>query len=405
VNPSDNQHTPAATKPHVGHLKIIGVTIFLVAAGIVIYGISSRANETVALKEWTDAQAIPTVAIVQPSAKAGGMQELVLPGDLQAYFSAPIYARVGGYLKRWYVDIGTHVKAQQLLADIETPDLDQQLEQAKANLETARANEQLASITARRWTKLLATDSVSKQETDEKNGDDIAKKTLVAAATANVERLRALESYKHIVAPFDGTVTARKTDVGSLINAGHDSGPELFTVADIHKLRLYVRVPQSYAAQIKPNMQAQVQVPEYPGKNFTARLVNNSQSVSENSGAILVQLEMDNPNGKLLPGSYAKVQFTLIADPHQVLVPASALIFREKGLQVATVTQSHHIVLRNIQIGHDLGSTVEVVSGLSADDQVVDSPPDSLSEGDEVRIAQSSANTNQKTVSVEEKKL
>jgi RND family efflux transporter MFP subunit len=304
-----------------------------------------------------------------------------------------VYARVSGYLKHWSVDIGAPVKSGQVLADIETPELDQQLKQADADLETALANERLTEITSRRWQHLLSSDSVSQQEADEKGGDYEAKKALVAAAQAGVERLRALESFKRITAPFDGIVTARKTDIGALINAGHDAGHELFTVADVHKLRLYVEVPQSYANQIQIGMKAQLEVPEHPGQTFSAVLTNNSHSVSETSGTVLVELEVDNAAGTLLPGEYGNVRFNLPRDEHTVEVPASALAFRKEGLTVATLTADNRVAYRPIKISRDLGGMVEVASGLSAKDRIIDNPPDSLEDGDQVHVAPTVGNT------------
>ncbi len=311
----------------------------------------------------------------------------MLPGTLQAYYSATVYARVSGYLKHWYVDIGAPVQSGQILADIETPELDQQLKQSEANLDTALANERLTEITDRRWHNLLSSDSVSQQEADEKGGDYEAKKALVAAARADVERLRALESFKRITAPFDGVVTTRKTDIGALINAGHDAGHELFTVADVHKLRLYVGVPQSYITQIQAGMKAQLDVPEHPGQTFSAVLADNSRSVSENSGTVLIELQVDNADGKLLPGEYGNVRFDLPPDGQTVQIPASVLSFRKDGLTVAVLTSDNHVAIRSIKISRDLGATVEVASGLSPADRLIDNPPDDLEDGDQVRLA------------------
>ena len=310
---------------------------------------------------------------------------MLLPGTLQAYYSASVYARVSGYLNHWSVDIGAPVKSGQLLADIETPELDQQLKQSQANLETALANERLTEITSKRWQHLLSSDSVSQQEADEKSGDYEAKKALVSAARADVDRLKALESFKRITAPFDGVVTARKTDIGALINAGHDAGHELFTIADVHKLRLYVNVPQSYTNQIRIGMNAQLSVPEFPGKTFNALLTDNARAISENSGTVLIELDVDNTSGTLMPGEYGNVRFDLPHDVNAVQIPASALAFRKEGLTVATLTPDNHVNYKTIQISRDLGSMVEIASGLSITDRIIDNPADSLENGDKVK--------------------
>jgi RND family efflux transporter MFP subunit len=294
---------------------------------------------------------------------------------------------VPGYLKQWSVDIGTPVKSGQVLAEIETPEIDQQLKQAQANLDTALANEHLTEITSKRWHNLLSSDSVSQQEADEKSGDYDAKKALVEAAHAEVDRLRALEGFKHLTAPFDGIVTARNTDIGALINAGHDTGHELFTVADVHKLRLYVSVPQAYTTQIKVGMKARFTVPERPGEAFDATLTDNAQSVSMNTGTVLIELGVDNKDGKLLPGEYGDVSFALPKNPSAMRVPASALTFRKEGLRVATLTADNHVAFRAISVSNDLGNVVEVASGLSPADRIIDNPPDALEDGDLVKVA------------------
>jgi len=344
----------------------------------------------IALVQLARQQALPIVKVISPTGSNATL-DLVLPGTLQAWNSASVYARVTGYLKQWNVDIGSAVKAGQVLATIETPELDQQLKQSEANLETAMANLNLTEITSRRWQNLLKTDSVSRQEADEKNGDFEAKKTLVSAARADVDRLRALESFKQITAPFDGVVTARKTDIGALINAGHDAGHELFTVDDVHKLRLYVDVPQNYAHQISAGMKAQLDIPGLPGQVFDALLTANSRAVSENTGTMLIELLVDNADRRLLPGGYGNVHFRLPQAGDVVQVPVTALVFRKEGISVASLTPDNHVLFHTIQIGHDLGSAVEIISGISRSDRIIDSPPDSLEQGDMVRIAQGSS--------------
>ena len=357
---------------------------------MVAYGLITRSEDERQLVDWTNEQAVPTVAILRPEAVTGE-RILALPGKLQSLYNAPIYARVSGYLKRWYVDIGAHVMAGQVLADIDTPELDQELLQARANLASAEAARDLAGITAKRWQSLLAKDAVSHQESDEKAGDFVAKSALVKAAEANVSRLEALTAFKLITAPFDGIVTARKTDIGDLINAGagSSSSSELFDVSEVDRLRLYVRVPQSYSAQIKPGVSAFLSVPEYPNLHVPAKLLNTSESVSDSSGTLLVQLEVDNREGMLKTGDYAQVSFRLPAASGQgtFRLPASTVLFRHSGTEVGVVDNTGRVVLKPIAIGTDYGQSVEVVSGLSATDKVIDNPTDSLATGDKVEVA------------------
>ncbi|CAM2193439.1 Efflux RND transporter periplasmic adaptor subunit [Paraburkholderia kururiensis] len=367
-------------------LKSAGAVAILVVAGVVSGGIFSRVHARQELTTWTQAQAIPTVVTVTPQHTAAS-QSLVLPGRLAAFVNAPIYARVSGYLHAWYADIGTQVKAGQLLGLIDTPDLDEQLQQAKADLQNSIANEKLAATTARRWTEMLKQDSVSQQEADEKTADLLARQATVEANEANVRRLEALESFKRITAPFDGVVTARKTDVGALIDAGSGSGPELFAVSDAHQLRVYVSVPQSESAAIHPGMTATLTVPERPDMRFDAKLVDTDHAITPSSGTLLVQLAVDNRAGLLFPGEYTEVHLALAGNAHGLMIPASALIFRQSGLQVAVADAQGHVQLRHVSIGTDLGTQVEIASGLQPDDRVIDNPPDSLAQGDAVRVA------------------
>ncbi|WP_353254796.1 efflux RND transporter periplasmic adaptor subunit [Burkholderia anthina] len=368
------------------HLRLVGLVALLAAAGIVATGISSRVHAKQETSAWSAEQAIPTVVAYQPG-HDGATQGMVLPGRLSALVNAPIYARVSGYLHAWYADIGTPVKAGQLLGLIDTPDLDQQLQQARADLQNSLANEKLAETTAARWTKMLQQDSVSQQAADEKTGDLLAKRATVAANEANVKRLEALESFKRITAPFDGVVTARKTDIGALIDAGSGNGPELFAVSDARKLRVYVSVPQSEAAAIHPGMTATLTVPEHPGMHFDAKLVDTDDAITPESGTLLVQLMVDNPAGLLIPGEYTEVHFAMPTDAHALLIPASSLIFRQDGLQVAVVDPHQRAQLKSVTIGTDLGTQVVIASGLAPGDRVIDNPPDSLASGDPVRLA------------------
>ncbi|MDR3419135.1 MAG: efflux RND transporter periplasmic adaptor subunit [Nevskia sp.] len=369
-----------------GRLKVAGIIAAAVAAVVVVGGIVSRRADDAAVVEWTRAQAIPSVSVIKPST-AGVGGAIVLPGRVEAFYRAPIYARVSGYLKTWYTDIGSRVKSGQVLAEIETPDLDQQLAQARAELATARANESLAEISAKRWQLMLKADSVSQQAADEKTGDLEAKRAVRGAAEANVQKLQAMEGFKRIVAPFDGVVTARTTDVGALINAGSGVGPQLFTVSDIHRLRVYVSVPQDESASIRPDMTARLSVPERPDRTFTATVTNIAGAVNVESGTVLVELMLGDTGGAVQPGDYAQVELDLPAEPNVVRIPATALVFKSKGLQVATVNANDRVSLRPIAVKRDLGSAVEVASGVGPDDRVIDNPPESLQDGEEVQLA------------------
>ena len=367
-------------------LRITGVAAAVVAVVIVIYGVATRASESTHLHDWTEAQALPTVAIISPSAGANA-SDLELPGRLEAYTRAPIYARTSGYLKSWKFDIGAKVKAGDLLGEIESPDLDQQLLQARADLATAQANENLAALTAQRWQKILLTNTVAKQDVDEKVGDYEAKKAAAASAKANVDRYVAMKNFTRLVAPFDGVVTARNTDVGALISVGGSAGQELFVVSDTHKLRVYVNVPQNYVGDVMPGTKATLNVPEHPGVKYSGVIEASAQSVNAASGTTLMQLVVDNPSGELLPGGYAGVRLDLAARKNVMSVPASALIFDAKGLAVAVVGNDNRVAIKSVVIARDLGKIIELSSGIGASDRVIESPPDGIADGSEVRIA------------------
>jgi len=366
-------------------LRIAGVIGVIVALAIVVVGLVSRASGNARLREWTDTQAVPTVAVVAP-APAGASGTLDLPGRTEAYSRALLYARVSGYLKSWKVDIGAKVKAGDLLAEIEAPDLDQQLLQAKAALGTAQANSALAQTTAKRWQALLETGAVSKQDVDEKVGDYAAKQATVKAAQADMERVQALQGFLRIVAPFDGVVTARNTDVGALINVGGTAGQELFVVSDTKKLRVYVSVPQIYVPSIPPGTKATITVPERPGKKYEATVEYSSQAVNVSSGSTLMQLGVDNANGDLLPGGFANVSLALPTNASALRIPSSALLFDKNGLRVATLDKDDKVVLKKVTIARDLGQTIEIGSGLAASDRVVQNPPDGIDDGDLVHV-------------------
>ncbi|MEO8779563.1 MAG: efflux RND transporter periplasmic adaptor subunit [Rhodanobacter sp.] len=386
---SDHLLSPVAP-PSPRRLRVAGIAAAVVIVVVVAAGVVTRVSEARQLNAWTSAQVVPTVNLVSPDSSSAGAM-LDLPGRIEAWASAPIYARVDGYLKSWKVDIGTQVKAGQLLAQIETPDLDQQLLQARADLASARANAALAGTTAKRWQAMLGSDSVSRQEADEKTGDYTAKRALMQAAQANVSRIEAMKGYTRIVAPFAGVVTARHTDIGALINAGSGgSGQALFVVSDVHRLRVYVQVPQSDVPSIGTGANATLDVPEYPGRRFNATVEASAHSISAGSGSTLVQLAVDNADGKLLPGSFANVHFPLAADANALRVPASALVFDETGIRLATLGAGNTVRFRTVTIRRDFGKTVEIGSGLAAGDRVIDSPPDGLAEGDRVQPAQAS---------------
>ena len=375
--------TPPARTPRLGRVVRIGIALAVLGA---IAGISVRAYDYHHVVTWTDAQVTPSVQLVTPEG-SGGDQAMTLPGHLDAWISAPIHARVSGYLKSWNRDIGSQVAAGQSLADIDTPELDQQFEQAKANLARTQANARLAVLTDKRWKNLLASNSVSKQEADEKAGEAEAAQANVLGAQADVDRIAALEAFKHISAPFAGTVTARNTDIGDLISANSENAPALFTVSDTSRMRLYVEVPQGYADAIRPDMSVKLDVPDHPGEQFTGRLIGNSGAVNQASGSLLAQFEVDNPKGQLLPGAYAEVHLPMSGNSHTLTVPATTLIFRAQGPQVAVLGADNKVVLRNVHIAMDLGDRLRIDKGLQPGDRVINHPTDSLAQGDAVQVA------------------
>jgi RND family efflux transporter MFP subunit len=374
-------------EPHFGGgwrwAAIIGGTLLLI---LVVWGIVSRILDQHRLQKATDDQAVPVVALVDAKSSPAE-EELVLPGNVQANYDTAVYARVSGYVKQWYTDIGTPVKAGQLLADIDTPEVDDQLRQAEADFNTAVANGNLAQSTANRWKFLLKSDSVSKQETEEKTGDAEAKTAMVASAKANLQRLQKLEGFKHVLAPFDGVVTARETDIGALINAGSGVGPELFRVADRAKLRIYVQVPQTYAGVVKPDMTVALTFTEYPGKTFQAKMTRSSTALDPQARTLLVELQTDNADGQLFPGGLTQVHMKIPAGQASVRVPASALMFRAEGLVVATMETNGHAALHSVTLGRDFGKEVEVTTGIDAGQKIIMNPPDSLMADEPVRIA------------------
>jgi len=336
------------------------------------------------LVTWTNAQAIPTVALAN-IARGSAEQSLILPGNIQPYNKAAIYARVSGYLKSWQQDIGAHVTAGQVLALIDTPDLDQQLAQAKATLASAKANYDIATLTANRYGTLVNQQAVSQQVADQSAADAAAKKAVMDANEANVRQLEAMEAFKQIVAPFDGIVTLRNTDVGALINAGSTAGQELFEISDLHRVRIYVQVPQAFSSALRPGLKATFEMPQYPGQKFDATLVTTSNAMNAMSRSMLVELQADNSDGKLLANTYCKVEFNVPGDANTVRIPATALMLVDRGAQVAVLGGDNKAILKSIQLGRDFGDSVEVTAGLSPQDRVIDGPPETLQDGDAVR--------------------
>jgi RND family efflux transporter MFP subunit len=355
------------------------------AALAIASGVHSRLAAETRLRESAQASAIPYVDVVSPKASADA-DEIALPGSTSAFSDTPIYARTSGYVKHWYVDIGARVRKGQLLATIETPELDQQLRQARADLENAEANLQLATTTAARWQHLLETDSVSHQETEQAVSDLHSKQALVNSSKANVERLEQLQAFERVIAPFDGVVTARNTDIGALVQAGDNSGPkELFHLAAIQTLRVYVAVPEIYAAFVKTGEQAKLTLDALPGETLTGTIVRNADAIDAASRTLNVEVDVDNPTGHLLPGAYAFVHLRLPPHPGSVTIPSNALLFRSEGLR-AGVVRNGRVELTPISIGQDYGSSVEVISGLSARDTVIVNPSDSLANGAAVQL-------------------
>jgi RND family efflux transporter MFP subunit len=378
---------PESGSPGVSRrgLYIAGLSAGLIAVVIVAFGITTRKVADAKLREWTENQAVPTVNVAAPDTR-GKMTTFSLPGRLEAYTQAQIYARVTGYVKDWKADIGTPVKTGQLLAELDAPDLDQQIMQAEANLASAKANSVLSDMTLTRGQSLIKTYAISQQDLDQRSADASNKQGLVRAAQANLDRLLVLEQYKRLVAPFDGLVTARTTDIGALINAG-GGGPPMFVVSETSKLRVYVNVPQNYVPSIPVGTHAQITVPEYPGRTFPATVEASAQSVDVTSSTTRMQLVVDNSKGELMTGDFTNITFDLPHPEIAVNVPASALIFNERGLQVATVIGEGRIVLKQVTISRDLGNEVEIESGIAADDRVVTNPPDGIVTGDKVHVA------------------
>ena len=377
----------AAGRP--AHHYWIVLIAALTVVGLIVAGILPRIQARASLHRETREMAIASVTVIHPT-RAPGSSEIVLPANVQAFIDAPIYARTNGYLKKWYVDIGSRVKTGQLLAEIDTPEVNQALRQARADLATAEANLDLSRITADRYRDLLKTDSVSKQDADNAAGDYAAKQAIVHSAEANVKRLEELQSFQKIYAPFTGVITTRNTDIGALIDSGASGGTrtELFHIVQPDKLRAYVNVPEAYSQACKPGLTADLTLAEFPGRRFPGKLVRTASAIDTNTRTLLVEIDVDNPTGTLLSGAYAEVHLKLPGANSSLILPVNTLLFRSEGLRVATVPDGQHAELKPVTLGHDFGSEVEVVAGLNGDETVIINPPDSLISGQAVRIVQ-----------------
>ena len=380
------QEGPPPAKGNRLFTFLIGGVIVLVILGA--FTLIQRRTQYHALAEETEARAIPTVAVIHPTAEVA-QEDLVLPGTLQAYVDSPIYARTNGYLKKWYHDIGSRVPKGELLADIDTPEVDQQLSQARADLNTSQANANLSRITATRYQDLIKTDGVSKQEVDNAVGDFEAKAATVKSSEANVRRLEELESFKHVYAPFSGVITKRNIDTGTLINAGNGGAQqELFTLAQTDPIRVYVSVPEMYSPSVRAGLGAFLELAQYPGQQFQGKVVRTAESIDPNTRTLLTEVDVPNRSAQLFPGGYAQVHLQVKVAASRVQVPVNALLFRAEGLRAVVVDANHKTHLRQLTIGRDFGTTLEVLQGLEPNDWIVVNPADSLDEGQDVRVKQ-----------------
>jgi RND family efflux transporter MFP subunit len=362
-------------------LMLLAVT----AIALAMSGVTGRSRDEEQLTRWTQQQATPTVALVSPQ-RGGAVRDLVLPGNVEAYYTSALHAQVSGYVKEWRKDIGAKVSQGDVLAVIDTPELDQSIAVAESELAKAKANLALAKVTAARWNSLRGSAAVSEQAADEKTADARARGAEVDAAQASIERLKAQKAFANIVAPFDGVVTGRNIDVGALVRADADNGPGLFAVADLHQMRIYVSVPESYAAEMMDGMKATLEVPERPDRKFEAKIETTSHAIDKRSRTLLVELIADNKDGALFPGAFARLHFQIPSDRNAVRVPASALIYRGAAIQVGVLGSDDRVRLRKVDIARDLGTEVEITSGLTEDERIVANPSDSIGDGEEVRI-------------------
>ena len=384
------RHHPATNivkNPHRSRRSwIIACAILLLFAGILAYGISSRLRHDATVRAETTQMSLPSVSVATPE-RSAQLQQIVLPGNVQPFTSAPIYARTNGYLKTWYADIGAHVRKGQLLAVIETPEVDQQLQQSRSNLATSEANLKLSGITKNRYEGLLASHAVAQQDVDNAVGTYNANKSIVEANQANVKQLETLQSFEKVYAPFSGIITARNTDIGQLVNSGNSGNPktDLFHISQPGQLRVYVNVPEQYSRAAKPGLTADLTLAEFPGQRFQGKLVRTSESINYATRTLIAEIDVDNPSGELLSGAYTEVHLKVPGQASSYLVPVSALIFRSHGLQVAVV-KSGAASLRSVTPGHDFGERIEILSGLQANDSMIVNPPDSLVSGQKVQV-------------------
>lgn len=390
-DPSSGEEHPLS--PAAMHkLKTFGIAAVSIIVVLMAWGFYSRTHAQTVLKAQTEQAATTIVTITHPSGSGAG-EELVLPGNVQAFTEAPIYARTSGYLKRWYADIGKRVSTNELLAEVETPEVDAQWRQAKADLATAEANYNLSKTTAARWQSLLASGVVAKQDVDDKVGDAEAKKAEVESARENLSRLEQLESFKRIVAPFDGIITFRGTDIGALINSGNNSGEALFRIASIDKLRVYIQVPQRNAADIQPGSTAQLHFTDHPDKSYVATVASSAKAIDANTRTLLVELSVNNSQHELLPGAYAEVHLAARTKNDSMQVPSNTLLFRAEGMMVAALDEHDQVVMKKVKLGRDYGNSVEILSGLALQDRIILNPSDSLAEGATVRVVSASDKT------------
>jgi RND family efflux transporter MFP subunit len=389
---SEHNRSTASTqadrrKSSPGRMIVIGLAAIVVVALLVVSGIVPRLRSRKALAAETNELAAPSVIVIQPTQGAPS-QEILLPGNIQAFVDAPIYARTNGYLKHWYFDIGSHVKEGQLLADIESPEVDQQLSQAQADLGTAVANLHLSQITANRFSDLIKQDAVSQQDTDNAVSDLAAKNTAVKSAQANVDRLKQLVAFEKVYAPFDGVITARNTDIGQLIDSGAAGGQarSLFQVAAVNKLRVFISVPQIYSQAAIPGLPADLTFAEFPGRRFPGKVVRTSRSIDPTARTLNVEVDVDNSKGELLPGAYTEVHLKLKNDIPTMTVPVSALLFRQEGLRVAIAKSDNTAELRPVTLGRDFGNVAEITTGLTGQERIISNPPDSIIDGERLNV-------------------
>jgi RND family efflux transporter MFP subunit len=388
VEPRYEEYTPATTPENKSRLFVFLVVCVLALLILGAFTLLQRRTQYRALANETEKLAVPTVSVVHPT-REPGQEDLVLPSTTQAFVESPIYARTNGYLKKWYHDIGSRVRQGELLADIDTPEVDQQLSQARAELQTSKANEDLSRITAARYQELIKTDGVSKQEVDNAVGDYAAKKATSQSAEANVRRLEELESFKHVYAPFSGVITRRNVDIGNLINAGNGgTAQELFFLAQTDPIRAYVSVPEVYSATIHSGLGAYLELSQYPGQQFQGKVVRTADAIDLASRTLNTEVDVPNKDGQLLPGGYAQVHLLIKVTGERLQVPVNALLFRSEGLRAVLVDENHKTHLQPLTIGRDYGTALEVLQGLKSSDWIVLNPPDSLDEGLQVNVKQ-----------------